>query len=98
MDTGTQDVEAYETGPSPGFKEYSISTGVVDVSAIGGYPVRKVQVVAGTGTLKCRTAKSGDTYVDATLSAGESVGPAQITGIGGTTAGTSGITKVRVYK
>lgn len=95
----TQAQESWQDGPSPDFDEFSISTGDVDVSSIGGYPVRDVKVVSGSGTLKVKTAGSGTSYRTATLAVGDTLGdPVQIISIAGTTNGTSGITKIRVFK
>lgn len=92
-------VDAHEVGPSPDCIELLIgATAELDVSAIGGYPVRKVEVVAGTGSLAVRTAKSGATNrVYTAMAAGSKIEPLQITSIRGTSDGSSALT-VRVYK
>ncbi len=92
------DVPAYGILPAPDVEEFAIGAADVDVSSIGGYPVRIVEIVAGSGTLKIQTARSGTTYRTLTVATGDQIVPTQITSIGGTTAGTSGVTTVRVYK
>ena len=91
-------IPAFGIQPSPDFAEFAIGTDDVDVASIGGYPVRVVEVLAGTGTLKVATSRSNGAFRDATLAAGEALQPSQITNIGGTDSGTSGITSIRVYK
>lgn len=93
------DINAYESVPAPDFDEFSIGSGEVDVSSIGGYPVRRVVVVsAGSGTLLVRTAGSGSTNRTASaLSAGNELDSVQITSIRGTSDGSS-VSSIRVYK
>lgn len=92
-------VDCWEMGASPDGDEYALGAGDVDVTAIGGYPVRRVIIAVGSGTLRVKTANSGATYrTYSNLIAGDEIGPLQILSIGGTSAGsTSGIT-VRVFK
>lgn len=99
MDGTKRDIAAYETGPSPDFDEFTFGAGELDVSSIGGYPVRQIRIVtAGAGALAIRTVGSGATNRTLTgLAAGENLFPGQITSIRGTGDGTS-VTRIRVYK
>lgn len=98
--TTRTETEAYEIGPSPDAAEFLIgATDEVDVSSIGGYPVRKIEVVAGTGQLAVRTPRSGTTDRTYTsLAAGSRIEPLQITSIRGTNGGASSALTIRVYK
>src|SRR3954470_10912722 len=90
-------VDAYETCPSPDFDEFTIGSSDVDLTSIGGFPARSVQVVTGSGTLKVKTAGGGSSWRTATLAAGDVLDSVQIVAIAGTGNGTSGITKIRVF-
>lgn len=91
-------VEAGQIAPSPDFDEFIVGAGELDVSSIGNYPVRFIEVVSGTGVLKVWTAKSVTTARTASsLAAGSKIGPTQITSIRGTGDGSSALT-IRVYK
>lgn len=90
---------AYEVGPSPGTEEFAIgAVAELDVTSIGGYPVRFVQIVSGTGTLKYKDALTTAGNRTMTAAPGGELGPTQITSIRGTSDGTSGGLTVRVYK
>lgn len=103
-------IDAYEEAPATDIFELTVgATSEVDASAFGGYPVRVVVVLAGSGTLAVQTAGSGTLLNRAsTVVPGDRIGPAQITSIRGTTDATLdrngiaapsvGVTKVRVYK
>ena|SRR3990167_872261 len=90
-------VNGNEISPPPDALEITIAAGVCDLSPIGGGPVRQIDVVAGSGTLKAKTRNSPATYRDLTLNAGDQI-ILEVVEIGGTTAGTTGITKIRVFK
>lgn len=104
-----KDVDANESCPSPDFIEVSVgATAEVDITPLT-YPVRRVTVVTGTGTLAYQTANSGaGINRTATAAVGTKLGPAQITSIRGTSdttlgasgsaAPTVGVSKVRVFK
>ncbi len=92
-----RDTNGNEIAPPPDFLEITIAAGVCDLSPIGGGPVRVIDVIAGSGTLKVKTRNSPGAYRDATLNAGDQM-VVEVVEIGGTTAGTTGITKIRVFK
>lgn len=92
-------VGAGEVAPSPDCMEFTPgAVAELDVSAIGGYPVRGIEVVSGSGTLNIRTAKSGETNRSHTVAAGTKILPVQITSIRGTSDGTTASITIRVYK
>lgn len=80
--------------------EFAIAAGDFDVTSIGGYPVRKVVIVAGTGTLKYQTKKvvGGVTFRTMSVAAKNDVLEAEIWNIAGTTNGSSAGLTIRVFK
>jgi len=91
--------DSTQIAPSPDADEFAIGAADVDVSSIGGYPVRRVTIVAGSGTLKMRLKGSGTTYrTFSVLTAGSDIVPYEIVAIAGTNNGTSGITTIRVSR
>lgn len=87
-----------EVRPGDDFDEFVVGAGDVDVSSIGGYPVRLIEVVSGNGTLKVKTINSGATLRTASgLVVGSKIGPVGIQAIAGTGDGSSAMT-LRVYK
>lgn len=90
------------TETSPDCDEFVSASGDFDVSSIGGYPVRKVVIVAGTGTLKfqTRTSKTAASPSFRTMSAAakNDVLEAEIWNLGGTGNGTSAGLTIRVFK
>lgn len=92
-------IDAHEVGPSPDCADFAIgAVTALDVSSIGGYPVRKIEVLVGSGTLNVRTATSGTTNRSLAVAVGTKIEPLQILSIRGTSDGTSGGLTVRVYK
>lgn len=98
-DSTNANVGAGEVAPAPDVMEFTPG-GVteLDVSAIGGYPVRKIQCTAGAGVLNIRTARSGSTNRAMNVVVGTEIAPVQITSIRGTSDGTGGGITIRVYK
>lgn len=85
---------------SPDCDEFAIAAGDFNVTAIGGYPVRKVVIVAGTGTLKYQTRSVVGTATFRTMSAAakNDVLEAEIWNLAGTTNGSSAGLTIRVFK
>jgi len=99
-DYAPRDCPGHSTQPAVDVYEYTLGAGTVDLSALGGPPVRSIVIVdAGSGQLLVKTRNSRDTYRTLTgLASGDTLGePLEITVIGGTTAG-SNVTKIRVFK
>lgn len=85
--------------PCEGAEEFTLASGEeLDVSVIGGYPVRSIVALAA-GTVRYRDAKweEGQDNRTFTAFAGEGLFPTQITSIRGTSDGSSAI-RIRVYK
>lgn len=91
--------DAFDVQPALGSDEFTIGGGSeLDVSRIGGYPVRLFEVVSGTGTIKYRDGVDQATNRTFTaVAVGNRLGPTQITSIRGTGDGSNAIT-IRVYK
>jgi hypothetical protein len=100
-DTKAQ-IEADQIASSPDFDDFVLGASDLDPTSIGGYPVRLIEVVAGTGTLRMTTRNSAGAYrTCGSLVAGSKIGPARIWNVAGTGNGTApsgaGFT-LRVYK
>lgn len=88
------------TETAPDCDEFAIGSADFDVTSIGGYPVRRIVVVAGTGTLKFQTRASKAAAVFRTMSAAakNDVVELEIWNIAGTTNGSSAGLTLRIYK
>lgn len=88
------------TETAPDCDEFAIGAADFDVTAIGGYPVRKVVIVAGTGTLKYQTRAAKTAAVFRTMSAAakNDTLEAEIWNIAGTGNGSSAGLTLRVFK
>jgi hypothetical protein len=82
------DIDANQVDPGPDGDEFAVGTSPLDVSSIGGYPVRVV-IAVGAGTVKYTTAGSNGTVRTATLADREVLGPLQIKSILGSSGGTT---------